>query len=621
MLELAARLRALPRPDLAAALQTREFETTGIRDLFDLAEVLLAPDSLDHVISRLDRPRLAVLAATAELTADHTDTSVEAVAEALGRLGASAELVDSAPELLEQLSAVLLLVVDGRRVHLPVAVASRLAIRTGRDIPDAAELAAPAPPVLAGVDEVDRTIVDRRASETAYATVAATAELLAALGVQPARELAKGGLTLPDSKRLAEVCGIDLDALPRLFHRADEAGLVLRDGAYWLESDVGASWTQRSAAERWRRLAEQWLSRIPPALRELVARRSETLSATDLRDDVRWLYPAGGRWLDDGLDRLVDDAEALGLAVAGEPVESGRLVLRGDVDRAAAILATHFPAEVSKVYLQHDLTIVSPGPLEPALDARLRGFADVEGRDLASTYRVSPASVNRGLAAGESADTILEFLGGISLTGIPQPVAYLVAESAKRFGSVRVASADEAELPARTVVRSEDEQVVRTLAVDQSLSAIGLRQVGPHRLLSRFAPDVVFWALSDARYPVAAEDHAGAIVRLRRHHLAQSPPQAPSTDPIGALLDRVLVETDDDATEVAWLARQLEAAARAKETLTVTVRMPGGTTADYLLAPASVANGRLRARDRKADIERTLPLSAIAAVMPAPSNV
>ncbi|BDZ55714.1 hypothetical protein GCM10025870_27870 [Agromyces marinus] len=73
-------------------------------------------------------------------------------------------------------------------------------------------------------------------------------------------------------------------------------------------------------------------------------------------------------------------------------------------------------------------------------------------------------------------------------------------------------------------------------------------------------------------------------------------------------------------TEQAWLSRQLEAAARAKETLTVTVRMPNGETADYLLAPASVANGRLRARDRKSDIERTLPVSAIAAVAPAPAD-
>ncbi|MCP2372593.1 hypothetical protein BJ978_003269, partial [Agromyces terreus] len=104
MLELAARLRALPRPDLAAALQTREFDTTGIRDLFDLAEVLLAPDSLDHAISRLDRPRLATLAAAAELTtADHSDTTVDAIAVELGRLGASADLTAAVPELVGRL--------------------------------------------------------------------------------------------------------------------------------------------------------------------------------------------------------------------------------------------------------------------------------------------------------------------------------------------------------------------------------------------------------------------------------------------------------------------------------------------------------------------------------------
>ena len=61
MLELAARLRGLPREELASALQTREFETSGARDLFDLAEALLAPDSIDHALSRLDRRHLAVL--------------------------------------------------------------------------------------------------------------------------------------------------------------------------------------------------------------------------------------------------------------------------------------------------------------------------------------------------------------------------------------------------------------------------------------------------------------------------------------------------------------------------------------------------------------------------------
>jgi len=317
MLELAARLRGLPREELASALQSREFDAAGARDLFDLAEALLTPDSVDHALSRLDRRHLAVLAVAAAVADDHGDTTRHAVHDELERLGASIQLTDAATSLLAELATSMLVVPSADHVHVPTAVTARIAAHSGRNLPPAADLAAPAPPVLAAVDDIDRTLLERRAAETAYATVAATAELLAELGIQPARELAKGGLALPDSKRLAESSGIPLEALPRLFHRADEAGLVVRDGAFWLESDVGAAWTQQSAAARWRRLAECWRDRIPAPLRDLVARRSETLTATDLRDDVHWFYPAGGRWIEEGLDRLVGDAESLGLAVAG----------------------------------------------------------------------------------------------------------------------------------------------------------------------------------------------------------------------------------------------------------------------------------------------------------------
>ena len=45
--------------------------------------------------------------------------------------------------------------------------------------------------------------------------------------------------------------------------------------------------------------------------------------------------------------------------------------------------------------------------------------------------------------------------------------------------------------------------------------------------------------------------------------------------------------------------------------------MPNGDDVDYQLEPASMGGGRLRARDRKSDIERTLPLSSIVSVGPA----
>jgi hypothetical protein len=89
-----------------------------------------------------------------------------------------------------------------------------------------------------------------------------------------------------------------------------------------------------------------------------------------------------------------------------------------------------------------------------------------------------------------------------------------------------------------------------------------------------------------------------------------------SSDSAAIIVERVRRNTVAAEQESAtpWLERQLELAIKAKMTLVVTVATPEGGTIDYVLEPASLSNGRLRARDRKADIERTLPLSRIASV-------
>jgi hypothetical protein len=272
------------------------------------------------------------------------------------------------------------------------------------------------------------------------------------------------------------------------------------------------------------------------------------------------------------------------------------------------------PPEVAQVYLQHDLSVVAPGPLTPEVDARLRTLADVESRALASTYRVSTSSVNRAMAAGESEESMLDFLQSISLTGIPQPLAYLLHEAASRYGQVRVGAVDSAD--ARSYVFSGNEHLLGTIAVDQNLSALGFwRSEG--RLLSRFTFDVVFWSLSDARYPVAAEDSTGAIIALRRQRTAR-PVSTDTTDPLDALIERLRIGGAAEPQEEgqAWLLRQLDIAIKSKVELTVTVRMPDDSELSYVLEPTSVSNGRVRFRDRKSQIERTLPLSSIASLGP-----
>ncbi|QNA93201.1 MULTISPECIES: hypothetical protein [unclassified Microbacterium] len=52
---------------------------------------------------------------------------------------------------------------------------------------------------------------------------------------------------------------------------------------------------------------------------------------------------------------------------------------------------------------------------------------------------------------------------------------------------------------------------------------------------------------------------------------------------------------------------------RAKSVLQVTVGMPDGSTRELLLEATGMGGGRLRGRDRAADVERTLPVSSILA--------
>ena len=53
---------------------------------------------------------------------------------------------------------------------------------------------------------------------------------------------------------------------------------------------------------------------------------------------------------------------------------------------------------------------------------------------------------------------------------------------------------------------------------------------------------------------------------------------------------------------------------RDRATVTVTVRMPEGTERDLTIEATGLGGGRLRGRDRAADVERTLPMSHIVRV-------
>jgi len=624
VLTLASRLRAFDDATLRRAIKVRAVPPAGIRDFFDLAEALLEPSVVQRTLAHLDRAALAVLAVAGELftSADRASgalaPTLEEVAARLSELGGSPKTAaDVAPQAAE-LDSLLLALFDGGRLSPYEAVSAQLRGWPKDGLPSVTDLAgATAPPELALLGDTDMPFIDRLAAERAFAVVSSIAELVNELSRDPARELSRGGLGLPDTKRLATVMSVDLESVAPLLLIAERAELIAHSEGYWMGTEAGESWLLEGTTRRWATLAGAWHASVSSDVRDILPRRAGVSWGDDLRTHISWLYPAGGQWMDDRVTEFALDAELIGVTAHHTTSSAGARLLAGDLDAAIATINQSLPDEVGAVYLQHDLSIVAPGPLAPSIDARLRAVADVESRELASSYRITAASVNRALAAGENAESLLEFLRGISLTGIPQPVEYLIVESAAKYGRVRVGGTDPDSAPAQSYVRSDDAALLGTIMVDQTLAPLGLERED-HRLTSRFPADAVFWALSDARYPVAAENAAGVIVHLRRHPIARVTPVA-AVDPALALVDKLRAGDGGEVMAAdAWLARQLDTAIRSKQTVTVSIAMPGGVVVDYLLEPASVGGGRFRARDRRADIERTLPLSSIISITPAP---
>ncbi|MBG6239178.1 hypothetical protein IWX78_002157 [Mycetocola sp. CAN_C7] len=619
ILTLAGSLRALPDTGLEALLTERRIQPQArVTDFFDLAELLLDAGGIRSALQRLDRLTLSVIAASTpeplsatEIASRHASFGGDSLdpVEVAGRAGLAAERA-----LLSRV---------GDRFAAIDAVATVLDGWSTPDLPIATHLAATPPPALPASEPAEAAaLTDLSAAEHAFQTTSASAELLTELLVHPARELGKGGPALPERKRLAHAMQVDHAAVDSYLDLTVRAGLVSHEPGMWLTAPAGEDWLELTAGERWRVLADAWLGALPPQVRQVLSGRTRSTWGGALQEYAHWLYPAGGDWISTQVSRVTDQARMLGITSgpstgAQVPSTAGRILLETDATAAAAAMSSHFPTHVRQVYLQHDLTIISPGPLEPRTDVRLRAFADLEGRAQAFSYRLSPESVNRALSSGETAEGMLEFLSALSLTGIPQPVEYLISQAASRFGMVRVGpltveTADAASSGASSYVRSDDSAMIGLLDVDQALSSLGLRRSGVHRMISRFDFEVVFWALSDARYPVAAENTEGETISLRRRRVAH-PVSAPAEVDHGDLIAR-LREAEADAsggTDLAWIARQIDAAIRAKQTITVTVDVPRSGPMEFVLEPTGVSGGRLRGRDKKADIERTLPLSSI----------
>ncbi|WP_079570669.1 helicase-associated domain-containing protein [Krasilnikoviella flava] len=586
----------------------------------------------------------------------------------------------------------LLLRTDGRHVTLPRDVG--LALRGGRTH-RSPELAPPRPDGRT----VPQVVVDAEAASAALELVRRVDLLVAAWDDAAPAVLRSGGLGVRDLRRTAQALGTDEVDAAFVVELAAAAGVVADDGEAppsYRPTTVADQWEGMDDAERWALLAAAWAGsrrtpwlvgsrdekgnlRAPlsgdlhrgwvPRLRRqvlevLAAQQGTALDSGAVMTVLRWHAP---RTVppEQAVAGLLAEAALLGATGAGALSGPGAAIREG-ADRAALVgaLRATLPPEVDEVLLQGDLTGIVPGRPSQALAMLLERSADVESRGAATTVRFSPASVTRALDHGTAADELLDALAHRSRVPVPQPLEYLVRDTARRHESLRVGSAG-------SYVRAADPTVLAGLAADPRLAHLGLVRLAP-TVLAAAVPAVELHDALRARGLLSAlEGPDGRVLsaRLRRpprpdrtaREARRGPaaePETTSDDARAHLVARLRAADSGDDTAVDRLAGAHRAAGAPNGTngsrppgapngsrsaapgrvrttepgdalatlhdalrdgRLVWIEMVGasGTLERRALKPLRLDGGRLRALDPAREAELTVAVHRIAAVEPA----
>ncbi len=573
---LAHQLAARSDASLAALFAARRVApNVSWNDAFDAAESLLEPASLARAITDLTAVEAATLSAAIETGRAGDDATRDAL---IGRA-----LLDD----------------DGAPWDA-VAQAFRAAAPGAQAAPAAA-----APPLPGGATGAATPETDAAAAERAFTASASLADVLQSALSAPLGRIGSGTLGAVDRRRLIESGAVaDPSAADELVDIAERTGLLGAEDRALLVTPRGLAWLHSATLDRWSTVADGLIRALPAAVR---AAGGGWIAP----DDWAAARPFDPTWPAHAVaERALLVRWAL-LGPGGAPPSWARPA-QGGAPLDLAALAELLPPEVDRVYLQNDLTAIAPGSLAPDLDMRLRSMARRESRAQASSYRFTSETIADALTSGETAASLREFLLGLSLTGLPQPLAYEIERSASRHGALQVGP----DRAGRTRVASGDAGLLQTIAVDQALRPLGLIPDGDD-LITRSSPDTTFWMIADARYPVVAVDADGARRALDRHRLAAEPAPAPTPVEVYAdLLARLRTAQEGDA-DAAWLGRELEQAVRARATIVVAVSLPDGSEREFTIEATGLGGGRLRGLDKNVDVERTLPVSSIVRVRPA----
>jgi hypothetical protein len=418
---------------------------------------------------------------------------------------------------------------------------------------------------------VHTATADAEAASAALELVRRVLLLRQAWDGNPPSVLRAGGLGVRDLRRVATQLETDEQAAAFVVEVAALAGLVRDDGdAPPSYVPTVTDWDELDDAARWARLVEAWLaSRRAPwlvgsrddkgALRAPLSPDLQRPWVPRLRAGVLGVLatePAGDTVLAptpeavvevltwhtprsvppaSAVEGLLSEAEWLGVTGAGALSTPGRaLVLSrpdgseaqvtpvraasdtsaggpagGQPSDVAGALRAVLPHEVDEILLQGDLTGIVPGRPSRELARLLDRSTDVESRGAATTVRFSPASVTRALDQGETADGMLDELAHRSPVPVPQPLEYLIRDTARRHGAVRVGAAS-------SYLRAADATVLAGLEHDPTLVGLNLVRLAPTVLAASVPAATLHEALRRRGLVSALEGTDGRVLVARK---------------------------------------------------------------------------------------------------------
>lgn len=448
------------------------------------------------------------------------------------------------------------------------------------------------------------------AAIAAFETQQALTELVLDIEEHLIRHVGKTGFGVGDVKRLAGHLRKSNTAVRGYYLLAQQLKLVQLEGDRWWLSAAAQNYLDAPVMQRWQIIAKQWvLSLGSVGAGELSALLTQNPDLS-LVDALAQVFPLADESLGQELHLLAEQAQGIGFSVSGMPTSLALYCLIGDFEAATLALTPHLPKAQRTLIVQADLSLIAPGPLETNVESTLRKFAQIEQVSVACTYRLSALSLSHGLECGLTSQQIRDLLADLSGKALPQPVEYLLREAESRFGRLRLLEGKGTE---RTLIQSTDGLLLTEILNDVRLRPFGLFAITASSLATRFESEVVYFGLRDVGYVPVRIDSDGKVVSPQAKRSWAAGVSAAVSDPIVELVeqlrkadDRVGADPDDQD-----LLRQIQLALKNKAELNVVLTGRDGSEVEFRVLPTSLANGRLRGLDKKADIERTLPLERI----------